>query len=174
MQGFHPVLKIWDGVDGRGSMSRSVVGVQKGVFVLGVVSGNVHKRVCGSRLPPSNTLVWSVTKQLSFVYVTACPASQNQLVEMRDAVARPPMMWAAVTWAGMPGMSKCPMCVNLSCELSGNVAMIGAGSSCLCRMGALLVMKWHVVPESLMATVASMIVHTALATCCGGVVWRMG
>ncbi len=63
------------------------------------------------------------------------------------------MMWARCTTAGSSGKSNVQVCVNCTWSWLGRRAMMGLLASCVLVMGAPVVRKLLVAPESKMAHV---------------------
>ena len=79
--------------------------------------------------------------------MTLHPASQNFLVEMRDACARPGTICASVICSGSHGISRLHVWVDLMILPLGSVMAIGLVAGLMFTDGAPAIRKWPVAPE---------------------------
>ncbi len=89
--------------------------------------------------------------QLIFVKVTMHPALHMVTMERREWDARPGLMWAALAPMGSAGGSRVQVCVDCTLLLLGRRAMRGTVAGMMLVVGALVVRKRLVAPESRMA-----------------------
>ncbi len=88
--------------------------------------------------------------QFIFVKVTVHPALHMVTTERRQWDARPGMMWAALAPTGSAGRSRVQVCVDCTLSPLGRRAMRGTVAGMMLVVGALVVRKWLVAPESRM------------------------
>ncbi len=86
-----------------------------------------------------------------FVKVTVHPALHMVTTERREWDARPGMMWAALALTKSAGRSRVQVCVDCTLSPLGRRAMRGTVAGMMLVVGALVVRKWLVAPESRMA-----------------------
>ncbi len=85
------------------------------------------------------------------VKVTVHPVLQMMTTESRECDASPGMMWAAWALAGSSGRSRVQVCVDCTLSPLGRQAMRGTVAGMILEVGALVVRKWLIAPESRMA-----------------------
>ena len=86
-----------------------------------------------------------------FVKVTMHPALHMVTTKRREWDARPRMMWTALAPTGIAGRLRVQVCVDCTLSLLGRQAMRGTVAGMMLVMGALVVRKLLVAPESRMA-----------------------
>ena len=123
--------------------------------------GSCHRPVVISLLPTRTSLFSKYTLHSSLSNITLHPASQNFLVEIRDAWARPGMMCASVMCSGSHSMSRLQVWVNFMIFLFGSVMAIGLAARVIFTVGTPAIKKCPVAPEPEIAHL------TALVTFCG-------
>jgi hypothetical protein len=98
-----------------------------------------------------------------FVNSTSHPTLHSMTMLMRECEANPGMMWARHAVVGRLGKSSMHVCVDCTHALLGKHAMMGLMARWTLLMGALIMRKLLVAPESKMAQllIESMLMLTA-------------
>ncbi len=86
-----------------------------------------------------------------FVKSTLHPALQSVTTLTRECEAEPGMMWARRAAMGRSGKSSMQVCLDCTWSLLSRRATMGLLASCTVVMGALVVRKLLIAPESKMA-----------------------
>ena len=112
-----------------------------------IYSCHSHRPIVTSLPPTKTNLFLKYTLYSSFSNITLHPASQNFLVEMRDACARLGTICTSVTCSGIHGMSRLQVWVDLMMSLFGSVTAIGLAPSVIFIARAPAIKKWLVTPK---------------------------
>ena len=115
------------------------------------LSGIIHKPILVHLCPQTIVRPQFTMVQLIFVKVTVHPALNMMTTERREWDARPGMIWAAHAPAGRSGRSRVQVWVDCTLSPLGRWVMRGTSAGMMLGVGASVVRKWLVAPESRMA-----------------------
>jgi hypothetical protein len=112
--------------------------------------GIIHNPVCMHMLLHRIVQPQCIIVHPIFVKRTSHLALQSVITLTRECNAKPGMMWARRTAAGSLGKSNMQVCMDCTWSLLGRCATMCLLASCTLVMGALVVRKLLVAPESKM------------------------